>query len=194
MKRFGPDDDVVEIQKAAADGDEGAWCALVERYGALVWSVARAHRLNLADAQDVYQFVWMTLTQHLGHIKQPAKLSGWLYMVARNECLRSLGRTARQIPTDQVLEPDSANEDYYADAMLLLEERNTELWRAVDELPGRCSSLLRALMSDAHDGYEEIAAQLNIPIGSVGPTRQRCLDHLRRNLALIRIKQDRDDI
>jgi DNA-directed RNA polymerase specialized sigma24 family protein len=78
--------------------------------------------------------------------------------------------------------------------MLLLEERNTELWRAVDELPGRCSSLLRALMSDAHDGYEEIAAQLNIPIGSVGPTRQRCLDHLRRNLALIRIKQDRDDI
>lgn len=183
MTRFYPDDDIVELLKAAADGDESAWRAMVERYSPLVWSVARAHRLNRADAQDVYQFVWLTLTQHLGDIKEPACLGAWLYRVARNECLRCLSQSGRLIPTDRVIEPDCLDERAYADASLLLEERNAEIWRAVDELGEPCRSLLRMLFSaDSESRYEEVSSRLNMPIGSLGPRRQRCLERLRRFL------------
>jgi len=191
---FSRGDDITELQKAACDGDQQAWRALVEHYSPLVWSVGRAYRLNLADSQDVYQYVWLTLTQHLGAIKEPAALGAWLYTVAKNECLRTIGRAVRSIPTDCVIEADPGNNDSYADAFILLEDRNAELWRAVDQLPQQCSSLLRAWASDPPPTYDQIATALGIPIGTIGPTRQRCLERLRRRLALIRIRQDWDDL
>lgn len=191
---FDRDDDLGRLQKAAADGDQSAWRALVERFSPLVWSVSRAHRLSFTDGQDVYQYVWLTLTENLGRIKDPAALGGWLYTVTRNECLRVLGRSGRQILTDDVIEPEHLDESGYADAFVLLEARNAELWREVDHLPDRCRSLLRALVADPPPSYEEVASRLEIRIGSVGPTRQRCLERLRRSLALIRIKQDQDDL
>lgn len=183
MSGFHRDDDIVELQKAAADGEEDAWRALVERFSPLVWSVCRAHRLSRADAQDVYQFVWLTLTQHLGRIKEPACLGGWLATVTRRECLRVLGQSVRQIPTDSIAEPDHLDDTTYADALVLLEERNQEIWRAVDALADPCRALVRALFStDAAPSYEEVSTRFNMPIGSVGPTRQRCLERLRRFL------------
>jgi RNA polymerase sigma factor (sigma-70 family) len=191
---FSPDDDIVELQKAAADGDPGAWRALVQRFSPLVWSVSRAHRLSVSDAEDVYQFVWLTLTQNLGDINEPTFLAGWLYRVARNECLRVAGRTGRYVLTENVVEARRLDEGEYADAFILLEARNAELWRQVDRLPDKCRVLLRALVADPQPSYDELAVRFDMAIGSVGPTRQRCLERLRRGLALIRIKQDQDDL
>ncbi|MDQ1394644.1 MAG: hypothetical protein QOF30_3621 [Acidimicrobiaceae bacterium] len=192
--RFDHDRGIVELQEAAAQGDQAAWRALVEHFSPLVWSVSRAHRLGLSDAEDVYQFVWLTLTQNLDRIKDRAALGGWLYTVARNECLRIIGRSARQVLTDDVLEPPRFDESDYADAFVLLEDRNAELWREVERLPPRCRLLLHALVADPQPSYEEIASRLQIPIGSVGPTRKRCLERLRHGLALVCIKQDGEDL
>jgi RNA polymerase sigma factor (sigma-70 family) len=184
MRRFHRDDDIVELYRAAVGGDESAWQALVDRFGPLVWSVTRAHRLSRADAEDVCQYVWLTLAQNLEKgIRQPACLGAWVFRVARNECLRSLRHPARQIPTDDIIEPDCPDDRAYADALVLLEERNAELWRAVDRLPNPCCLLLRMLFGPgAPPTYEEVSSQLNMPIGSVGPRRQRCLERLQRFL------------
>lgn len=193
-RSFSPDDDIVELQKAAADGDEGAWRALVERYSPLVWSVSRACRLSHADAQDVHQFVWLTLTQHLSRINDPRSLGSWLYRVAKNESLRVVGQSERQVPTDTLIEPVAFDDATYADARVLLEERNAELWAAVELLPPRCRALLRALMAETQPSYREISSQFSIPIGSVGPTRLRCLERLRRTLAQTGITQHPDTL
>lgn len=182
MTDFNRDDDIIELQKAALDGDQGAWRALVLHYSQMVWSVCRAFGLRYDDAQDVHQFVWLTLAQNLGRIDEPAALGGWLWIVARNECLRVIRLQARQVPTDIVPEPDVVDETGYADANVLLEERKAQLWREVDQLGGRCPALLRALMADPQPTYEEIASQFGIAIGSVGPIRGRCLKCLRARL------------
>jgi RNA polymerase sigma factor (sigma-70 family) len=183
MRHFHRDDDIVELYKAAVDGDESAWRALDERFTPFVWSVARAHRLSRADSEDVVQYVWFTLAQNLAGIREPACLGSWLFRVARNECLRALRQPLRQIPTDDIIEPDCPDERAYADAFVLLEERNAELWRAVDRLPSPCRQLLRMLFGPgAPPTYEEVSSQLNMPIGSVGPRRQRCLERLQRFL------------
>ena len=184
MTAFGRDDEVAALVVAAANGDDSAWRALVERYSAVVWSVSRAHRLGHADAQDVYQYVWLTLTQNLHRIKEPDRLGAWLATVTRRECLRFLGQSARQVPTDSALEPEYVDESAYADAFTLLEERNAELWRLVELLPETCRVLLRALFAcDPPPSYEEVSSRLGMPIGSMGPTRQRCLERLRHLLA-----------
>jgi DNA-directed RNA polymerase specialized sigma24 family protein len=98
------------------------------------------------------------------------------------------------VPTDCVIEPNPCDCHGYADAFILLEERNADLWRAVDQLSEKCAALLRALGTDPPPTYEDIASRFGMPIGSVGPTRMRCLDCLRRRLALLRIRQDWDDL
>jgi RNA polymerase sigma factor (sigma-70 family) len=193
-KKFTRYDDTTKLLKAATDGDEEAWRALIDRFSPLIWSVSRACRLSCTDAQDVHQFVWLTLTQHLNRIREPEALAGWLYKVARNESLRMAGQSARQVPTDTLIEEGTLDDATYADARALLEERNAQLWAAVDQLPPRCRSLLLALAAESQPRYADISSQFDMPIGSVGPTRLRCLERLRRILALTGITQDPDTL
>ncbi|MDP9074965.1 MAG: sigma-70 family RNA polymerase sigma factor [Actinomycetota bacterium] len=204
-RRFGPDDDVVELVSAAAAGDGRAYEALVQRYSGLVWATARAYGLSSEDAADVSQFVWIRLVQNLGRINEPAKLGGWLCTVTRNEAFRVLRKSSREIAVIDLAgfeagrfgseftagsDPEAIGS--YGEFRLLLEERNAELWRAVDELPCQCSALIRCLFSDSRPSYQAIAAQLDIPVGSIGPTRQRCLDRLRRSSAFQGINEQSD--
>ncbi|HVM00139.1 MAG TPA: sigma-70 family RNA polymerase sigma factor [Egibacteraceae bacterium] len=169
------------LVKAAADGAQEAWDALVARYNSLVWSVARSHGLGAVDAADVVQTTWLRLVERLSTIREPERLGAWLATTARHECLQSLRRAGRQIPTDDEfrLEPrEPAGRP--VDAALLESERDGVLWQSVDELPDRCRRLLRVLMADPAPSYEETSAALGMPIGSIGPTRARCLEQLRR--------------
>ena len=180
------DDEVASLVRAAAGGDEAAWDALVRRFGALVWSIARAHRLTDADAADVSQTTWLRLVEHLDRLRHPGRVGPWLAATARNECLRVLRLRGRQVLAgeefelvDEVTPPPGA--------ALFLAERDEALWRAFDALPSRCRALLRVIVATPPPTYEELAAALDIPIGSIGPTRARCLERLRRHPDIVRV-------
>jgi RNA polymerase sigma factor (sigma-70 family) len=163
---------------AAAAGDQHAWNALVARFDGLVWAVARAHRLSGADAADVVQTTWLRLVEHLERLDDPERVGAWLATTARRESFKALKRAARQVPTapDEVPVPAI---DGRLDAGLLATERDQALWHAFAGLDPECQALLRMLVADPTPSYDEISEALGRPIGSIGPTRARCLEKLR---------------
>ncbi len=171
------------LVRAAAQGDQAAWDTLVDRFAGLVWSVARAHRLHGADAADVSQTTWLRLVEHLDRLRDPDRVGGWLATTARNECLRVIRKAGRQVPTgDEEQFERGSDVDAEPDLPLLTVERDTELWRAFAMISARCQTLLRLLMADPPAAYHDIAAALEMPIGSIGPTRGRCLGALRERV------------
>ncbi len=171
---------VTALLRAAEDGDVAAWNALVERFTNLLWSVARGHRLGAADAADVVQTTWLRLVENLGRIQDPERLPGWLATTARHECLRTLRRSGRELPTesdDTTL--DLTDTAAPVDSRLITEERDAQLWLCFEALQPRCQRLLRVLLADPAPSYAEVSAALDLPIGSIGPTRGRCLERLR---------------
>jgi RNA polymerase sigma factor (sigma-70 family) len=174
--------DVSGLVNAAASGDAGAWDALVTRYSALVWAVARAHRLDRPDAADVVQTVWLRLVEHLGRLREPAALAGWLRTTTHHECLRVRRQREREVP-DPFAARDEPSDGLDSPELLLLhEERDREVWAALQRLSERCRTLLRVLAADPDAGYAQVSAVAGLPIGSIGPTRARCLEQLRRGL------------
>lgn len=164
----------------AREGDDRAWSALITRYAGLVWSVARAHRLGDADAADVVQATWAKLVEHLDDLHEPAAVGGWLATTARRECLLILRRAERT--TCRASMPEVADGAPALDARLLASERDAALWRAFSRLSHRDQALLRMLATDPPPSYEEIGAALGMPLGSIGPTRARALERLRKEL------------
>lgn len=172
---------LAELVIAAAAGDQRAWNRLVGQFGSMVWSVARAHRLGDADAADVSQATWLRLLEHLGQLKEPASVGAWLATTARRECLRVLRENQRRVLYGDDA-PDFESSDMSPDEAVLLSERDDALQRSFSRLRPSDQALLRLLMADPRPAYEEIATALDMPIGSIGPTRQRALERLRREL------------
>lgn len=170
--------------RRACAGDQDAWDVLVTRYTALLWRIARAHHLAPADASDVVQTTWLRLVEHAGRITDPERLGGWLGTTARRECLRILRRARRERP-----HPDHHDAFEEAeqpapppDTHLLRRERDAQLWSAMATLPERSRVLLEVLMADQPPSYDDIALALDMPRGSIGPTRARSLLRLRQLL------------
>lgn len=177
--RLGPDA-VTRLVECAASGDQHAWQGLVDEFGGLVWAVTRAHRLGDADAADVAQTTWLRLVEHLDRLDEPARVGAWLATTARRECLRVLRCSAQLVPHGDELPEPAADHAPAHDTALLAQERDTTLWTAFARLSERDRALLRMLMADPAPSYEEIGAALGMPIGSIGPTRARALERLRR--------------
>jgi RNA polymerase sigma factor (sigma-70 family) len=177
---------VIDLVASARDGDVRAWDALVERYAPLIWSICRKYRLGRADADDVGQSVWLHLVDHLGNIREPAALAGWLATTTRRECGR-LVRAAHG-PHAVVYALDAENmADERADAAeqeVLAAERHAALREAFTHLPPDCQRLVAMLTADPPVPYAEISTRLDMPVGSIGPTRSRCLDRMRRYPAI----------
>jgi RNA polymerase sigma factor (sigma-70 family) len=170
-----------ELLAAAATGDRLAWDELVERYSRLVWAVARGFSLSAADAADVSQTTWLRLVEHLGRLREPEHLGGWLATTARHECLRVLRKSGREVlgvDTDLDLESGEPTPE----AVVLDGERDKLLWKSLGEIPQRCQVLLRALATEPPPSYHDVSLALGMPVGSIGPTRARCLDHLKKRL------------
>ena len=164
---------------SAQRGDAGAWDLLVQRFAGLVWAVARGYGLAASDADDVSQTTWLRLAEHLDRIRQPDRLGAWLAATARHEALRVIRRAERHVAID-TLDDRAPEDEPSADHRLLEEERDAALWEAVEALSPPCKTLLRVMVSSPPPSYEEISAALGMPVGSIGPTRSRCLDRLRR--------------
>jgi RNA polymerase sigma factor (sigma-70 family) len=176
----GVADDVGTLVRRAAAGDRGAWTDLVNAYSALIFSIARAHRLSDADATDVSQTTWLRLVEHIDRLDDPSKVGAWLATTARRESLRVIGVSARQVPTanEAQLEP-RINAVAGLDSSLLAAERVGQLNEALAQLPDRCAQMLLLLMGDEPVSYHVLSERLDMPIGSIGPTRARCLRKLR---------------
>ncbi len=174
---------IAELLQQARDGDQLAWDAIVERFSGRLWATARAHRMSSAQAADVIQNTWLRLVENLDRIQDPERLGAWLATTARRECLRTIRLGARETPTDEEWMWDVPSDDEI-DSGLIARERDTALWRAFRVIGGRCQALLRMIAAPDPLTYEEIGAALEMPIGAIGPTRARCLDKLRRSLAL----------
>jgi RNA polymerase sigma factor (sigma-70 family) len=172
-----------DLMKSASAGDQSAWDALVDRYKGRVWAVVRAHRLSTADGEDVFQVTFLRLVTHIETIRDPSRVGAWLATTARHECLRILRRAGRSIPSDDDAVLDAADPLLPAvDSKLITDERQVALWSAIGRLSAACQRLLRVLMADPEPSYEEVSRALGMPIGSIGPTRGRCLKHLRSEL------------
>jgi RNA polymerase sigma factor (sigma-70 family) len=178
------DDPVADLVTRATDGDQQAWDALVGRYAPLVWSICRSHQLAAADADDVGQSVWLHLVGKLATIRDPAALAGWLATTTRRECGRSL--RARRPVLGQVHDAEHIpdNQSATAEHELLTAERHAALREAFTGLPPCCQQLIALVIEDPPVPYAQISARLGIPIGSIGPTRRRCLDKLRQHPAI----------
>ncbi|MGH8906900.1 MAG: RNA polymerase sigma factor [Egibacteraceae bacterium] len=175
-------DQLPELLRAAAQGDEGAWEQIISRFNGLLWSVTRSYRLGHADAADVVQVTWLRLLQHCDRIRDPDMLGAWLATTARRECLRMLRAASRTQPApDPLGSGETADPEPLPEATALAAERDELLRQALQALPPHCQRLLGALMSERSPKYAEVSAVLGVPMGSIGPTRGRCLDCLRRH-------------
>jgi RNA polymerase sigma factor (sigma-70 family) len=174
------DDDVSSLVKRASDGDQAAWDALVDRYTNLLWSVARGYRLERADAADVIQVAWLRLVEHLPRLRDPERVGAWLATTVRRECLQVIAtRKRRGGPVEDEILTSLPDDAAPVDARLLADERDRALWQAFAGMPDRCQRLLRILMADPPPSYQDVAETLTMPVGSIGPTRARCLERLR---------------
>jgi RNA polymerase sigma factor (sigma-70 family) len=179
------DSDTNDLVARAAAGDRSAWDELVDRYGGLLWSIARAHRLSQADAADVVQITWLRLAERLGTLREPSSVRAWLATTARRESLRIVRETERVASLDDwTWSSLGADPTDGPEATVLRNERDRLLWQAFELLPEQSRRLLRLLVAEP-SSYREVAAALDMPIGSIGPTRARSLAELRRNLAAL---------
>jgi RNA polymerase sigma factor (sigma-70 family) len=186
------DPSVIALVARVGDGDQEAWNELVERYAPLVWSICVRYGLSRQDIDDVGQSVWLLLVEQIGKLREPAALPGWLATTTRRECLRVLRAGRRYdhegLPPDDQMPPDPSAT--MIEQEVIVAERNAALRAAFAELPQPCRELLSLLMSDPAPAYAEISARLGMAIGSIGPTRARCLDRLRRSPHLVAVLDD----
>lgn len=189
MSESVPADDAYLVARCL-DGDAGAWTALVQRYQPLVYAIARRARLDDHTSADIFQAVFARLMQHLPRIEQPGRLQAWIVTTAKREALRTLRTGRRTVSMSGEGENDGLAQDALdvADDSPLAEQALSDLQQlhqlrgAVGQLDGRCRALIELLFRDEDDtvGYDEIARRFDMPLGSVGPTRARCLGKLRR--------------
>jgi RNA polymerase sigma factor (sigma-70 family) len=177
------DFDAALMVQRAAQGDQRAWERLVDQYSRLVWAITRDFKLSESDAADVSQATWLRLLEHIDRLDHPDRVGSWLAATARNECLRSLAARKRVIPVhdDITLKGDVASGPEI-DERLLADERAADVRKALSHLPVRSQQLLEMLMADPPATYAEISDKLGLPVGSIGPTRGRCLETLRELL------------
>ena len=177
---------VTDLVARARNGDKQAWDALVERYAPLIWSICRRHQLRTTDADDISQSVWLRLVNRLDRIREPAALPGWLATTTRRECRRVV-RTARgSRPVDYALDVENLPDELArtADQEVLEAERHAALRQAFGALDPFSRQLVSLLIQDPPVPYAEISDRLGIAVGSIGPSRGRCLEKLRRHPAI----------
>ena len=176
-------------------GEQAAWVTLVERFQRLVYTVPRRMGLGEGDSADVFQHAFSRLFESLPRIEDPGRVRAWLVTTARRESLRLIGERSRigalacapavddetTDPLERVPDPDPLPEDQLS----ALQEED-RLRRALDLLDDRSRGFLELMfLQDPPLAYSDIAARLGISEGSIGPTRARCLDKLRRQMAAI---------
>jgi RNA polymerase sigma factor (sigma-70 family) len=171
-----------ELLERARAGDRGALDEIVDRMNALVWNVARAQGLGAESASDVVQATWVALLEHMHTIRSPQALAAWLFTVARREAwrVREAERHVELVEPGAMTDlppPLSGFENDVVDR-----DQHRCLWKNLRKLRPLCQELLRILAFTGHTNYQAVVEVLDIPKGSIGPTRSRCMKRLRELL------------
>jgi RNA polymerase sigma factor (sigma-70 family) len=170
-----------ELVDRARGGDDRAWEEIVERFRGLVAAITRGFRLSSSDAADVAQTTWLRLFESIHRVRDPERLAAWIGTTARRECLRVLRSASRELPTDQVDRGEPTPCYEIPGQQLLSAEPAAAVRTAVAGLPDRHRRLLAALFTTPRPSYATVAERLDMPVGSIGPTRQRAVERLQRD-------------
>ena len=175
--------ELARLAREAAAGDMHAWTDLVRRLDGVLHGVARRYRLPASDVDDVVQTTWLRALANVDQLSEPGAIAGWLSVIARREAMRALQRGVREILTEDShavdeLDPTSP------EALAIESERRAALRGAVTRLPGRERSLLSSMLASPQPTYEQLSSRLDMPVGSIGPTRDRALARLRKDTEL----------
>ncbi len=165
----------------AIRGDERAWGKLVNEFQGLVYSIARRARLSDSDCDDVFQATFLALFRNLDKLSDAQTLPKWISVTAARESYR-LSRLAAKTSSQESLDQMIASEEAQADTLAEEAIETESLHRALKELGGRCEPLLKMLYFEEQP-YNMIVEKLGIAVGSIGPTRARCLEKLRKIFA-----------
>lgn len=167
-------------------GDSAAWDDLVDRFSGLIWAIARGQGLSPTDAAEVSQTTWLRLAEHISEITEPIRVGAWLATTARREANRIARLGARYVLVDpwEYFEESTGGEELGDE--LLVKERDLVIQHALALLPARCRELLTALvLADPPLSYKQLSEGADMAMGSIGPTRGRCLEHLRELIASV---------
>jgi RNA polymerase sigma factor (sigma-70 family) len=174
---------LTDLVVGAQAGKDDAWNELVGRLANLVWSVTRSFRIPHYDALDIAQTTWLNLARKLHTIEDPERIGLWLVTTTRRECLNYARRAhVRSRVESFELFDARPTPNIGPDEALIAREEQRQLWHALIQLPDGCQALLRMFLSDPEPSYAEVAAALDMPINSVGPRRNRCLQKLRHSI------------
>jgi len=160
-----------------------AWDVLVDRYKRLVYSIALRAGLGLDDAADVFQTVFVSLLKHLHTLRAPQGLAAWLITTSKRESWRVARKRGHEQPSADAAEMAAAQEagpggEGHLDEAALADQ--VLVRQALEQVGGGCRELLRLLYFDqSQPSYETVSRRLQIPLGSIGPTRARCLQKMR---------------
>ena len=168
----------------ALEKDQAAWRELVDKLKGVAWKVLNGYDLSSEDKNDAFASTFFRLYERLESVRDPEKLPGWVATTARNEANAVYRRRSRTVPMAEL--PLRAVVDTDHSERLLDDELHTALAAAFRRLPPDMQALLRLLSADPPLGYEEVGRLLNLPHGSIGPTRHRCLQRLRNSPELAR--------
>jgi RNA polymerase sigma factor (sigma-70 family) len=171
------------LVKECLSGNEEAWSLLIDRYKALIYSIPVKYSLSQQEAADVFQATCMELLVRLPQLREPRALPKWLMQVAHHECYRLKRLNQRVVSRDA--EPDLPEPETPAIAETLVHQTQEEqmLREAMGSLTPQCRRLVELLFFETPSRpYKEVAAELGLAVGSIGFTRQKCLERLRQQL------------
>jgi RNA polymerase sigma factor (sigma-70 family) len=163
-------------------GDDAKMGELVALLTPILWHTVRGQRLDRESAEDVLQTTWLALVRSSDTVADPQAVLQWLIVSARREAWRVMKRTDRVEPrefeADELVSPARD----LPEEMVLRSDGEGRLWQHIQQLPERCRSLLRVIAFADRPDYAAVAKSLGMPVGSIGPTRGRCLAKLRLQL------------
>ena len=166
------------------DGDPDGLTDLVRLLSPVLWQVVRATGLDRDRAEDVVQTTWIALVDHAESITSPQGISAWLCTSARREAWRAGKLASRERPVEDELLAHGLPDHESPEQQVVLDDEAALVRQCLDRLPDRCQKLLRIVAAGPRPNYTDVAKTLGMPVGSIGPTRGRCLDKLRQELAL----------
>jgi RNA polymerase sigma factor (sigma-70 family) len=172
----------LKVVDQAVDGDQLAWAQLVRLFGRRLRTIAGGFRLTAAETEDAMQMTWLGLVQNIDKLQSRDKVGAWLSTTMRRHCLRIV-RNRRAAYLAESLYATAAVPVANVEDLYLVVERDRQLWEIVGRLPPRQADLVRALFAERPLSYHEIAVVLAMPVGTIGPVRQRALRKLADLLA-----------
>jgi RNA polymerase sigma factor (sigma-70 family) len=171
-----------ELVAGIRAGDESAWRAVTEQYEPLLRWLARRCGLSAEDAGDAVQLTWLRCLEHIDQLTDADRLNGWLVTICRRECIRLATRARREVllsEPDMVRLIDDRHEEDDPCTQAAVRDQCNRLYHAITALPGQQRVILVELLKREDQSYLDLSRRLGLPVGSIGPTRQRAVTRLR---------------